>query len=108
MISPLIPYTIKGAIWYQGEANASNYNEYQALFSGMIDDWRENFKGVQYFDEDKNLIITGAVDDIWFNLDTEELIVVDYKATAKNDKIFMLYSLDGGNSLNLVLVTRRD
>ena len=52
-----------------------------------LDDWRENFKGVQYFDEDKNLIITGAVDDVWFNLDTEELIVVDYKATAKNGEV---------------------
>ena len=52
-----------------------------------LDDWRENFKGVQYLDEVKNLIITGAVDDVWFNLDTEELIVVDYKATAKNEEV---------------------
>ena len=52
-----------------------------------LDDWRENFKGVQYFDEDKNLIITGAVDDVWFNLNTDELIVVDYKATAKNGEV---------------------
>ena len=52
-----------------------------------LDDWRENFKGVQYLDEVKNLIITGAVDDVWFNLDTEELIVVDYKATAKNGEV---------------------
>ena len=43
MISPILPYSIKGAIWYQGEANVSNYNEYQELFSGMIDDWRENW-----------------------------------------------------------------
>jgi len=44
MISPILPYSIKGAIWYQGEANVSNYNEYQELFSGMIDDWRENWE----------------------------------------------------------------
>lgn len=52
-----------------------------------LDAWRENFKGVQYFDEAKNLIITGAVDDVWFNVDKEELIVVDYKATAKNGEV---------------------
>ena len=43
MLRPLIPYTIKGFIWYQGESNVSNYNNYQELFSGMIEDWRENW-----------------------------------------------------------------
>jgi sialate O-acetylesterase len=41
MLKPVIPYTIKGAIWYQGESNVENYNEYQELFSAMIEDWRE-------------------------------------------------------------------
>jgi len=40
MIAPLIPYAIKGAIWYQGEANASNSILYRTLFSTMITDWR--------------------------------------------------------------------
>jgi len=52
-----------------------------------LDNWRENFKGVQYFDEKNNFIITGAVDDIWINVDTEELIVVDYKSTSKNSEV---------------------
>ena len=43
MIFPILSYNIKGAIWYQGEANVSNYDEYQESFSGMIDDWRENW-----------------------------------------------------------------
>ena len=43
MISPILPYEIKGAIWYQGEANVPNYYEYQKFFSGMIEDWRENW-----------------------------------------------------------------
>ena len=43
LISPIIPFTIKGVIWYQGEANVGNYNEYQELFIGMIDDWREKW-----------------------------------------------------------------
>ena len=52
-----------------------------------LDDWRENFKGVQYFDEKNNFNITGAVDDIWIDVDSEELIVVDYKSTSKNSEV---------------------
>lgn len=52
-----------------------------------LDDWRQNFKGVQYFDEKNNFIITGAVDDIWIDVDTNELIVVDYKSTSKNTDV---------------------
>lgn len=55
--------------------------------SEELDNWRENFKGVQYLHEETNLLLTGAVDDVWFDLDTEELVVVDYKATSKNDEV---------------------
>ncbi len=48
----------------------------------MIDEWRENFKGVQYHHKKSGFIVTGAVDDIWVN-PKGELIVVDYKSTAK-------------------------
>ncbi len=41
MIAPLIPYAIKGAIWYQGEANAGRAWEYRTLFPAMITDWRQ-------------------------------------------------------------------
>lgn len=40
MISPLIPYAIKGVIWYQGEANSTRAKQYQTLFPAMIADWR--------------------------------------------------------------------
>jgi sialate O-acetylesterase len=43
MIAPLIPYAIKGAIWYQGESNAGNGLEYQTLFPRMISGWREKW-----------------------------------------------------------------
>ncbi len=51
-----------------------------------IDIWRENFVGVQYTHEETNMVITGAVDDVWVN-PKGELIVVDYKATAKDGEI---------------------
>jgi len=43
MIHPLLPMTIKGAIWYQGEHNASRAYEYRKLFPNMITDWRKQF-----------------------------------------------------------------
>jgi sialate O-acetylesterase len=43
MISPLIPYTIKGVIWYQGEANTGEPEKYRNLFSLMIKNWREDW-----------------------------------------------------------------
>lgn len=47
-----------------------------------LDTWRYNFTGVTTLHQPTNLHIFGAVDDIWINED-DELIVVDYKATAK-------------------------
>jgi sialate O-acetylesterase len=44
MIAPLVPYAIKGAIWYQGESNAGRAYEYRTLFPTMIKDWRERWQ----------------------------------------------------------------
>jgi CRISPR/Cas system-associated exonuclease Cas4 (RecB family) len=52
----------------------------------LMDEWRENFKGVRYLHETTNFLITGAVDDVWVN-SRKELIVVDYKATAKTTEV---------------------
>jgi sialate O-acetylesterase len=43
MISPLIPYAIKGVIWYQGEGNSNRAKQYQTLFPAMIGDWRKQW-----------------------------------------------------------------
>jgi len=52
----------------------------------QLNQWRENFKGVQYLHKPTNFIITGAIDDLWQN-PAGEYIVVDYKATSKNEEI---------------------
>jgi sialate O-acetylesterase len=44
MIAPIIPYGIKGAIWYQGESNAPQSKQYRTLFPAMIADWRSRWK----------------------------------------------------------------
>lgn len=43
MIHPLIPFKIRGIIWYQGEANVGRANNYTKLMNNMIDGWRLNW-----------------------------------------------------------------
>jgi len=40
MLYPIMPYGLKGVIWYQGESNAGRAYQYRALFQSMIQDWR--------------------------------------------------------------------
>ena len=43
MINPLVPYAIKGVLWYQGEANATRADQYKKAFPTMITDWRAHW-----------------------------------------------------------------
>ena len=61
MIANVIPYGIKGALWYQGESNAGRAWQYRDLFAGMIRNWRRDwgqgdfhFYAVQLAPWDKN------------------------------------------------------
>ena len=53
-----------------------------------MDHWRNSLTGgISYLDKDTNIEIHGGVDDIWYDLDKEELVVVDYKAQSSNTKV---------------------
>lgn len=43
MIAPLVPYSIRGILWYQGEANGDRPEEYRALFAALIQQWRREW-----------------------------------------------------------------
>ncbi len=51
-----------------------------------IDEWRDAKRGIRFLHQPTNLIITGAVDDIWINK-KGELHIVDYKATSKDGEV---------------------
>ena len=55
----------------------------------MLDKWRNSFVGVQYLHESTNLLLFGAIDDLWIN-SKGEYIIVDYKSTSKNGEIIVL------------------
>jgi hypothetical protein len=56
-----------------------------------LDEWRRNFGGVKFLHEPTGLLVTGAIDDLWINKNGEH-IVVDYKATAKEEAVKELSS----------------
>jgi CRISPR/Cas system-associated exonuclease Cas4 (RecB family) len=51
-----------------------------------LDEWRRNFGGVKHMHAPTGLLVTGAIDDLWIN-SKGEYIVVDYKATAKEEAV---------------------
>jgi sialate O-acetylesterase len=48
MIAPLVPYAIRGAIWYQGESNTARAASYRALMIALLRDWRTRFGQGQF------------------------------------------------------------
>lgn len=53
----------------------------------QLETWRANFKGVRTVHEPTSFTLSGAIDDLWRNLETGELIVVDYKSTSKAGEV---------------------
>ncbi len=51
-----------------------------------LDLWRSNFKGIRFVHEPSNLLVTGAIDDIWVD-SNGQVMIVDYKSTSKEEKV---------------------
>ncbi len=81
MIRPLIPYAIRGAIWYQGESNAGRAYQYRQLFPAMITDWRTHWDQGDfpfYFVQLANFLHPQAEpgDDAWAELREAQLMTL--------------------------------
>ncbi len=50
MIAPLVPFALRGVLWYQGETNAGRSYQYRKTFPLMIEDWRKKWNDDFYFD----------------------------------------------------------
>ena len=95
---PGYPYTLSAAVDYLVKQEFDKYREAGTLppvfareglsaklYSGPeLSTWRNNFKGISYFDEDLNAIIYGAVDDI-LEFSDGSLAVVDYKSSGSKE-----------------------
>ncbi|MDF9794834.1 hypothetical protein OKW21_000097 [Catalinimonas alkaloidigena] len=98
MINPLIPFMLKGVIWYQGESNASRAKQYQTLFPLMIEDWRNQWgigKFPFLFVQLANFITGGPGDDSWAELREAQLMALDLDNTG------MAVTIDIGDSTDI-------
>ena len=100
---PSFPYTLSSAVDFLVKQEFDKYRQQGTLppvlarhlagdaklYNGPeLTDWRNNFKGVQYFDEDLNALLYGAVDDV-LQLADGSLAVIDYKSSgSKEIKIY--------------------
>jgi sialate O-acetylesterase len=97
MISPLVPYAIKGAIWYQGESNVGRAEQYRELFPAMIRSWRSQWNNVFPF---------YYVQIAPFNYnETEKGVTAELREaqllTLKEESVGMVVTTDIGNPKNI-------
>lgn len=71
MLEPLIPFSFKGAIWYQGETDAGHGEIYDKLLTKMITSWRELWK-----DEFPFLLVQLAPFSVWLECDAKNYTIV--------------------------------
>ncbi|HVV02339.1 MAG TPA: sialate O-acetylesterase [Verrucomicrobiae bacterium] len=87
MIAPLVPFGIRGAIWYQGEANSGRAAEYRRLLPNMVRNWRRDWREGDFpflivqlapFDKRKNRnieeITNAPVESDWAELREAQLL----------------------------------
>jgi sialate O-acetylesterase len=101
MIHPLIPYKVKGVIWYQGEANVGLEDEYEAVFQAMIKDWRK-----QWGYEFPFYFVQIAPFD-YENGESAALRNAQYKSTAISNT-GIVSTLDLGNAKNIHPANKMD
>jgi sialate O-acetylesterase len=98
MINPLIPYKIRGVIWYQGESNASRAEQYRTLFPLMIEDWRDQWGEGAFpflFVQLANFITGPPGNAYWAELREAQTMALDLDNTG------MAVTIDIGDSLDI-------
>ncbi|MEA4975656.1 MAG: sialate O-acetylesterase [Paludibacter sp.] len=99
MINPLIPFSIRGAIWYQGENNANRAYQYRDLFPLLIKDWRKQWNSdfPFYFVQLANFtdVIPEPADAAWAELREAQL------KTLHLEKTGMAVTIDIGDAADI-------
>lgn len=87
MLSKLIPFAIKGVLWYQGESDAGDRAfMYDKLLTALIHDWRREWN-----DELPFLIVQLAPFGVWLDCDNKEYVTVREKQAAVAEKVPGVY-----------------
>ena len=109
MIAPLIPYALRGAIWYQGESNADDAGRYRTLFPALIRDWRRHWKRGDfpfYFVQLANFVRQGSTadyeDTAWPRLREAQSLALALPGTG------MAVTIDIGEATNIHPTNKQD
>jgi len=107
MINPIIPYGIKGVIWYQGESNTPRSKEYEITFPNMIKNWRKDWQQGDFpflFVQLANFMRPTATpqDDIWAELRETQTKSLSVKNTG------MAVAIDIGDASNIHPLNKQD
>jgi len=100
MINPIIPYSIQGVIWYQGENNVGRATQYQTLFKNMIGDWRAHWNKRDfpfYFVQLASFLARNVepVEDDWAELREAQSMALELPNTD------MAVTIDIGDSIDI-------
>jgi sialate O-acetylesterase len=107
MLKPIIPYSIKGAIWYQGESNVGKAYLYRTLFPAMITDWRKQWQQGDFpflFVQLANYLQRNAepMEDAWSELREAQLFALKLPNTG------MAVTIDIGNGNDIHPANKQD
>ncbi|MBK9385420.1 MAG: sialate O-acetylesterase [Planctomycetes bacterium] len=104
MIAPLVPFALRGAIWYQGESNASRAEEYRFLFPRLLHSWRAAWGQGDfgfYFVQLANFKTNGNPHE-WAELREAQTMTLALPATG------MAVTIDIGNSTDIHPKNKQD
>jgi len=105
MLHPLVPFTIKGAIWYQGESNVGRDEQYKRLFPAMIRDWRQKW-------DDEFPFYFVQIAPYLYNPDPDgqvsQKLRESQRLSLKTPKTGMVVTLDIGNPKNIHPANKQD
>jgi len=103
MINPLIHYSIKGAIWYQGESNVGRDRQYRKLFPSLITDWRDQWgKNFPFYYVQIAPFEYGGTDDQSQKLREAQRLTLGLENTG------MVVTMDIGNPTNIHPANKQD
>lgn len=107
MINPLLNYSIKGAIWYQGESNAGRAYQYRGLFKTLIKDWRSKWNQGDfpfYFVQLANFmeVKPNPEDDAWAELREAQTMALELPNTG------MAVAIDIGDATDIHPTNKQD
>ena len=104
MFKPIVPFTVKGVCWYQGESNAQHPNEYELLLNNLIKSWRSELENPQL----PFIICQISGYQSPFKAGWSTVQEIQYKISEKQEHVATVMTYDLGDSVNIHPKNKQD